>query len=111
MLERQLQVAKAPTTFRKSDSVVVVLQYWLQNVSAKDVFDMDRFETDAKYRRRLANLNVFTHLVWHNDTNKGNFLISQDAEDPRLWAVDNGFAFGTMDESARGFAPGGVTPP
>jgi hypothetical protein len=88
-------------TFSKTRSVLTVLQYWLQSVGQDSVFDMKRFERDTAYARHLANLNLFTHLVKHNDANIGNVLISTSPINPRLFAVDNGLAFG-RDESDRG---------
>lgn len=88
-------------TFRKTKSVLFVVQYWMENVTQQDVFDEGRLKTDSLYARHMANLNIFTYLILHNDANKGNVLISTDETNPRAFAVDNGVAFGA-DESARG---------
>ncbi|HQV31518.1 MAG TPA: hypothetical protein PKV71_06565, partial [Calditrichia bacterium] len=45
---------------------------------------------------------VFTFLIRHGDNNFGNFLISSDSANPRLFAVDNGIAFGNI-MSERGY--------
>jgi hypothetical protein len=97
---RQLNADVRPT-FGGTKSVLVTLQYWLGAVDNDSVFDLKRFERDTAYARHLANLNVFTHLVKHNDANVGNVLISTNAINPRMFAVDNGLAFG-LEESDRG---------
>lgn len=89
-------------TFRNEDYVLVVLQYWLWNVTDEDFDDEDRFERDEAYARAFANFNLYTHLIRHNDENVGNFLISLDPENPRVFSVDNGLSFGSR-ESNRGF--------
>lgn len=83
----------ARPTFEGTRSVIVVLQYWLANVGSNNVFDRRRFDRDTAYARHLANLNVLTYLIRHNDANAGNILISTDTTNPRLFAVDNGVAF------------------
>lgn len=93
----------ADATFGKTSSVVVVLQYWLYQVIGLPTNDQDRFDQDAKYAYHLANTNVFSYLVRHSDSNAGNFLISSDTANPRVFAVDNGVAFG-YDASDRGTA-------
>ncbi len=92
----------AHATFKNKGSVLVVLQYWLQNVTAQDVWDRGRFETDTTYALHFANLNLFTYLIRHSDSNSGNVLISKITNNPRLFAVDNGVAFSRREESDRG---------
>lgn len=82
-------------TFGDIESVLVVLQAMLNRVSTEDVFDLDRFDADSAYARNWANLNLFTHLIWHSDSNEGNLLISQSTRNPRIFSVDNGVAFGS----------------
>lgn len=89
-------------TFKKTSDVLFVLQYWLENVSPKDIYDKKRFETDSLYARYLGNMNIFSYLVKHSDSNIGNFLISTVPSNPRLFVVDNGLAFGSL-ESDRGY--------
>ena len=91
----------AHATFENTGSVLVVLQYWLQNVTGQDVWDKRRFETDTSYARHFANLNLFTYLIRHSDSNSGNVLISEITNNPRLFAVDNGVAFNRQEESDR----------
>ncbi len=89
-------------TFRNVDAaVLVVLQYWLWNVTDNDFHDPARFEADPVYARHLANMNILTYLVDHKDANRGNFLISTDTANPRLFSVDHGVAFRSV-ESNRG---------
>lgn len=89
-------------TFDEARSVVVVLQYWLDSVTGKDVYNRSRIDHDTAYARRWGNLNLFTYLIRHSDSNLGNLLISQDAADPRVFSVDNGVSFSNVDESDRG---------
>ena len=92
----------ARATFGKEiASVLVVIQYWLSMVDDDSVFDMKRFDRDTAYARNLGNLNLLTYLIKHNDANKGNVVLSTIASNPRLFAVDNGVAFGIV-ESDRG---------
>jgi len=92
----------AHATFSGTESVLVILQYWLWNVTSDDVWDKDRFERDTLYARHFANLNLFTFLIRHSDANPGNVLISSVTSNPRVFAVDNGVAFSRREESDRG---------
>jgi hypothetical protein len=92
----------AGPTFDDTRSVLVVLQYWLWNVTAKDIWDKSRFERDTVYARHFANLDLFTYLILHSDSNGGNVLISSVTSNPRLFAVDNGVAFSRRERSDRG---------
>ena len=88
-------------TFRGSDDAMVVLQYWLHDVTVvADVLDQARFASDAGYARHIGQLNVFTFLIEHGDANVGNFLISKAERAPRVFSVDNGVAF-AYNESDR----------
>lgn len=88
-------------TFDVGESVLVVLQYYLFNTTDEDVFDPDRFEADSVYARYWGNANLLTHFIEHKDANQGNLRISTVEGDPRVFAVDNGVAFGS-EESNRG---------
>ena len=86
--------AAAQPTFRGSDEVLVVVQYWLQEVKlAADLYDPARFAADPGYARHLGQMNVLTWLVEHGDSNLGNFLISKAEQAPRVFSVDHGVAF------------------
>lgn len=96
-LPRDELAAHAPRTrptFRGADEVLVVVQYWLQQVSNRgDPWNPARFATDPVYARHVANLNVLTFLIRHGDSNAGNILASAAPGHPRAFAVDNGVAF------------------
>ena len=85
---------EARPTFRGSDEVLVVLQYWLQEVKVvADAYDPARFSSDPGYARHVGQLNVLTYLIEHGDANLGNFLASRAEVAPRVFSVDNGVAF------------------
>jgi hypothetical protein len=90
-------------TFGKTTSVLSTLQYWLGSVTndTAHVYNPKRFETDTLYARKFGNLNLLTYLIRHNDANVGNILISTNPVNPRLFSVDNGVAFNSV-ESDRG---------
>ncbi len=102
--------ADVEPTFDHTESVLVVLQYWLNQVTLLEDLDTARFRADTAYARRVGDLNLFTYVIRHSDSNKGNFLISTVAESPRAFSVDNGVAF-SMAESERGIAWRGVRVP
>ncbi len=91
-------------TFDEWRMSLVVLQYWLWNIDIaerNDIRDRQRLEEDETFARHAGNFNLLTYLIRHNDSNVGNFLISTDPENPRLFSVDNGLAF-SNEESDRG---------
>ena len=83
-------------TMRRTRAVIVVMQAFLQFVGTDDVWDEDRFQADTTYARYWANLNIFTYLIRHNDSNSGNLMISTLGP-PRVFSVDNGVAFNSID--------------
>jgi hypothetical protein len=87
-------------TFGGSTDVLVVLSYWLSNVTLQPVYDRERLASDSLYARHFAQFNILTYLVRHGDANVGNAVISADRANPRVFAVDNGVAF--EDDSDRG---------
>ena len=92
------------TDLQGADEVLCVVQYWLQNVTnPPDILDMNKFDTDAVYARHIGQLNVFTFLIEHRDSNQGNFLISKAEQGPRVFSIDHGVAFASLD-SDRGTA-------
>jgi hypothetical protein len=94
----------ARPTFRGSEEVLCVAQYWLQNVDGPaDVLDPALLKSDAVYERHVGQLNVLTFLIQHGDSNLGNFLISAERKGARVFAVDNGISF-LSEESDRGEA-------
>ncbi len=82
------------STFRRVPTVIVNLSYWMASVTPDGFHDEDRFEADSVYARHFADFNLFTHLIRHNDENAGNYLVSTDQSNPRVFSVDNGLAFG-----------------
>lgn len=88
-------------TFEGTGAVLVLLQAFLYGVTDEGVFDPARFEADSLYARHWANANLFTYLIRHSDSNPGNLLVSTWPESPRVFAVDNGVAFNSL-ESNRG---------
>jgi hypothetical protein len=93
---------EARPTFRGSDEVLVVLQYWLHEVKVvADVYNPELFASDAVYARHIGQLNILTALIEHGDSNVGNFLISRAEQAPRVFSIDNGVAF-AFNESDRG---------
>jgi hypothetical protein len=91
-------------TFEEWRMSLVVLQYWLWNIDIADrddIRDRQRLEEDEVFARHAGNFNLLTYLIRHNDSNVGNFLISTDPSNPRIFSVDNGLAF-SNEESDRG---------
>jgi hypothetical protein len=90
--------AAVKPTFKGADEVLCVVQYWLQNVTnPPDILDKSRFDTDSVYARHIGQLNVFTYLIEHRDSNQGNFLISKAEQGPRVFSIDHGVAFASLD--------------
>jgi len=90
--QRTLQ-PDAAATFPGASSVLVVLQYWLANVTNNGVVDEMRMDIDTVYARHFGDLNILTYLIRHNDSNVGNVLMSTNPFNLRLFSVDNGVAF------------------
>lgn len=80
-------------TWDDAQSVLVVLSYWLSQVTPDQFWDEKRAQTDTVYARYLGNMNILTYLIRHSDGNVGNFLISSTGTVPRLFSVDNGVSF------------------
>ena len=75
----------AKPTFKGSDEVLVVLQYWLQEVKVvADAYDPALFGSDPGYARHVGQLNVLTYLIAHRDSNAGNFLIGKTPTGARV---------------------------
>jgi hypothetical protein len=102
LAEFQKYTKDVSPTFKGSDEVLAVVQYWLNEVKViADVYNEQRFESDPLYARYIGQLNVFTYLIEHSDSNVGNFLISRAETSPRVFSIDNGVAFASP-ESDRG---------
>lgn len=89
-------------TFSGTRDVVCAMSYWLNAVTVAEIYDAARLAADSAYARHVGNLNIFTYLIRHSDTNVGNFLVSNDSTSARVFAVDNGIAFGEI-MSERGY--------
>jgi len=87
----------ATPTVSGTKCVMGVLSVWLQDVTVpEELYDPERFVSDAQYAHYLSNLNLFTYLVDHRDGRDGNFLVSTDDSRRQAFAVDNGISFGPM---------------
>ncbi len=85
-------------TFPPAEQVLSVVQYWLADVKViADVYNPERFASDPVYARHIGQLNIFTHLVDHRDSNAGNFLIGRAESGPRVFSIDHGVAFASID--------------
>lgn len=72
-----------------------VLSAWLQEVEpVGKLLDKPRLRNDQRYARHLADMNLLCYLINHQDGRKSNYLISKDPDNPRVFSVDNGLAFG-----------------
>ena len=70
---------------------------WLENVTVPDeLYEEERFLNDIAYAYHLANFNIFAYLINLRDNRKGNVLVSKDDDNRRVFAIDNGVAFGTI---------------
>jgi hypothetical protein len=89
---------EAERTFPAADQVLAVAQYWLSDIKViADIYDPQRFAGDPAYARHIGQLNIFTHLVNHRDSNAGNFLIGRAERGPRVFSIDHGVAFESID--------------
>ena len=67
---------------------------WLEHVTVPErLYERDRFLADPAYAFHFANFNLLTYLIDHRDGRAGNFLVSDDATNRRVFSVDNGIAF------------------
>lgn len=57
------------------------------------IYDETRFMNDPGYARSLSNMNLLTYLIKHMDGRCGNFMISEDDSNYRIYSVDNGISF------------------
>ncbi|HKK28751.1 MAG TPA: hypothetical protein VKB18_11760 [Gemmatimonadota bacterium] len=90
-------------TFRGPTCVLSLVQYWVWNVRPAEPLDEDRWASDTVYARHLADFNVLTYLIRHQDSNLGNYLVSEMDDDLRVFSVDNGVAF-SSEPGNRGHA-------
>ncbi|MEB2286249.1 MAG: serine hydrolase [Myxococcales bacterium] len=86
----------AKPTLPGSRCVLGLFAAWMEDVAVADDLNDDideRVERDPHYGAHLADMNLLTYLIDHRDGRDGNFLISTDPEDPRVFSIDNGIAF------------------
>lgn len=77
--------------------VMGALVVWLDAVTVPDeLHDPARFRDEPLYARHLADLNLLTYLVDHEDGREGNFLVSELEQERRVFSIDNGVAFGAL---------------
>jgi len=85
-------------TFPGTGEVLAVVQYWLHDIRVvADVLDPAMFETDPVYARHIGQLNILTYLIRHRDSNAGNFLIGRSWPGVRVFSIDHGVAFASID--------------
>jgi len=71
------------------------LAVWLSNATQPaHVFDRTRFTRDDRYAFHFGNLNLLHYIVNHRDARANNFLISANPDNPKIFSIDNGIAFG-----------------
>jgi hypothetical protein len=61
------------------------------------VYDAARFAADPVYARHIGQLNVLTYIIRHRDSNQGNFLIGKAETGARVFSIDHGVAFASLD--------------
>jgi hypothetical protein len=84
----------AEASFEGTRCVFGSLSYWLENVTASEPYDDERFAHDLEYRQAMADVNTFTFLIQHGDTHEGNFLMTNGASaHARVYSPDNAIAF------------------
>ncbi len=88
--------AKATPSVAATSCVLGLFAVWMNDVEVVDDLDEDierRVEENPHFGRHLADMNLVTYLIDHRDGREGNFLISTDPNDPRIFAIDNGISF------------------
>jgi len=85
-------------TFPGTTEALAVVQYWLHDIRVvADVLDAAMFEADPVYARHIGQLNILTYLIRHRDSNAGNFLIGRSKPGARVFSIDHGVAFASID--------------
>ncbi len=70
---------------------------WMEDVTVPDdLYEEEKFLYDVAYAYHLANFNIFAYLINLRDNRKGNVLASKGDTNRRVFAVDNGVAFGVI---------------
>jgi hypothetical protein len=94
--EKYGPLGEAPkANLRGTRCVLGTLVIWLEEVTVPEkLFEEERFMSDARYARHMANMNLLTYLIKHEDGRQGNFLVSEIESDRRVFSIDNGVSFG-----------------
>jgi hypothetical protein len=75
--------------------VVGAFVIWIDKVTVPEkLYDEERFRSDSLYARHMADFNLLTYLIEHEDGREGNFLVSEIESERRIFSIDNGVAFG-----------------
>ncbi len=86
---------KAKPTLEGTNCQLGVFSLWMKDVTLPDpLLDDERFARDPVYAYYLANFNLLTYLIKHNDGREGNFLVSKDDSRRQVFSIDNGVSFG-----------------
>jgi len=81
--------------WRGTHAALFMVQCWLIDAKPHRLeIDKSRFAADPAYARALSRLNVLTYLIEHKDSNLGNVMLTGEGAGVRIWAIDNGVAFG-----------------
>jgi hypothetical protein len=87
----------AKPTLPDTRCTVGTVSLWLDNLTLPNpLYDAERFARDANYAHHIANLNVLTYLIEHEDARHDNFLVSEDEDNRRVFSIDNGITFGEL---------------
>jgi hypothetical protein len=75
--------------------VMGVLVIWIENVGIEGpIYEEERFREDPLYARHMADFNLLTYLIEHEDGRRNNFLTADDPTDRYIFSIDNGVSFG-----------------
>ncbi len=88
--------ARADPSVPGTSCVLGLFAVWMNDVAVVDDLDEDierRVEEHPHFGEHLSDVNLVTYLIDHRDGREGNFLISTDPDDPRIFAIDNGISF------------------
>jgi hypothetical protein len=70
---------------------------WLHDVHIpENIYDPELFASDPVYARHMADMNLLTYLIKHQDGRSSNFVLANDSANRRVYSVDNGIAFGAL---------------
>jgi hypothetical protein len=96
--ERQSEYSDTPSsTLPGTKCLLREATIWMQHVAPPDeLYEEERFLDNVSYAYHMANFNIFAYLINLRDNRSGNVLVSKDEDNRRVFAVDNGVAFGTI---------------